>query len=163
MVVMGLELNNFLLFDHFRISMSYPKKIVGSTIPSEHLSDRPYFRYKKLVVLMGANATGKTALGKILMAIFNFISRREYGWITGLIENKKREASFSIDLAFSSNILVRIIARIKLIIPVMILPSKSKLLVSTKTTHMRSALIRLKVTILQIMIIILRLLSQSLL
>ena len=113
MVVMGLELNNFLLFNHFKINMSYPKRIVGSTISSEHLSGRPYFRYKKLVVLMGANATGKTALGKILMAIFNFITRREYSLITGLIENKKREASFSIDLAFSSNVFVRVITTIK--------------------------------------------------
>lgn len=113
MVVMSLELDNLLVFDNFSINMSYPKRILGSTIPSEHLFDRPHFRYKKLVVIMGANATGKTALGKILVRILNFISRREYSLITELIENKKKDASFSIDLAFSTNVLVRVKAKIR--------------------------------------------------
>jgi translation initiation factor RLI1 len=78
MVLLDIKLTNFLLFNDFSMNLSYPKKPVNSSIEKEHLVDRPNFRYKKLIVLMGANASGKTALGKVLMGAFNFISKKEY-------------------------------------------------------------------------------------
>ena len=108
MVIMNLRLNNFLVFNEFELCMSYPKKIVRSTIEDECLSGRERFRYKKVVILMGANATGKTALGRILMSIFNFIDGKEYGGIAKLIDDKKKTAEFTIDLAFPSFQLYRI-------------------------------------------------------
>lgn len=101
-------MDNFLLFQGFELSMSYPKKIVRSSISTEHLSQRQNFRYKKLIVLMGANATGKTALGKVLMGIFNFINKKNSDHITKLINNPNKEASFIIDFAYSNNRLVRV-------------------------------------------------------
>ena len=62
MVIMNLHLDNFLIFNDFTLCMSYPKKIVRSSIEDEHLAGRERFRYKKVIVLMGANATGKTAV-----------------------------------------------------------------------------------------------------
>ena len=108
MVIMNLHLDNFLVFNDFELCMSYPKKIVRSTIEDECLSGRERFRYKKVVILMGANATGKTALGRILMSIFNFIDGKEYGGIAKLIDDKKKTAEFTIDLAFPSFQLYRI-------------------------------------------------------
>ena len=112
MVVMNVKINNLLLFRDFELKMSYPKKIVGSTISEECLSERPNFRYKKLIVLMGPNATGKTALGKVLMGIFNFIVRKNADHVTKLIDDNTKEASFEIDLAFPTNELYRITALI---------------------------------------------------
>lgn len=100
MVILNIELDNILLFQNFALNLSYPKKPVYSSIESEHLIGRPNFRYKKLVILMGANATGKTALGKALQGILNFISRKEAASLTRLIDNRMLPASFSIDLAF---------------------------------------------------------------
>lgn len=108
MVIMNLRLDNFLVFNEFELCMSYPKKIVRSTIEDECLSGRERFRYKKVVILMGANATGKTALGRILMSIFNFIDGKEYSGIAKLIDDKKKTAEFTIDLAFPSFQLYRI-------------------------------------------------------
>ena len=108
MVIMNLNLDNLLVFNKFDLCMSYPKKIVRSTIEGEHLSGRERFRYKKVVILMGANATGKTALGRILMSIFRFIDGKEYKSIVKLIDDKKRKAEFTIDLAFPSYQLYRI-------------------------------------------------------
>ena len=108
MVIMNLHLDNFLIFNEFDLCMSYPKKIVRSTIEGEHLSGRERFRYKKVVILMGANATGKTALGRILMSIFNFIDGKEYSGIVKLIDDKRKKAEFIIDLAFSGFQLYRI-------------------------------------------------------
>ena len=108
MVIMNLHLDNLLVFNEFDLCMSYPKKIVRSTIEGECLSGRERFRYKKVVILMGANAIGKTALGRILMSIFSFIDGKEYGSIVKLIDDKKKTAEFTIDLAFSSFQLYRI-------------------------------------------------------
>lgn len=108
MVILDVKLRNLLAFDELDLNFSYPKKIVDSSIPHEHLKERANFRYKKLVVLMGANATGKTALGKVLMGIINFISRKELLSITPLIEDKKKDAGFSIDIAFSDYQLYRV-------------------------------------------------------
>ena len=96
MIVLSLKLNNFCAFNNFHINMSYPKKIVDSTIPGEFLSQRPNFRYKKLNVIMGANASGKTSLGRMLIAIFSFIGRGSEKILEQICDTSK-EASFEID------------------------------------------------------------------
>ena len=67
MILMDVKLNNIYGFTDFHMNFSYPKKIVNSIIESEWLSGHPNFRYKKAVILMGANAAGKTTLGKALL------------------------------------------------------------------------------------------------
>lgn len=113
MVLLDIKLDNFLLFNDFSMNLSYAKKPVQSSIENEHLAGRPNFRYKKAIIMMGANATGKTALGKVLMGIFNFIAKREYALISDLIEDSKKDASFSVDMAFDDNCLYRIGATFK--------------------------------------------------
>ncbi len=113
MIVMDIKLDNLLLFHDFSMNLSYPKKPVRKSIENENLQGRSNFRYKKLVVLMGANATGKTALGKVLMGIFNFISKKEAGKIFSLIDNTLQPASFSVDLAFPDYNLYRISTLVK--------------------------------------------------
>lgn len=108
MVVMNIKLDNFLMFKNFNLNMSYPKKIVGSFIENEFIKDRPNFRYKKVNILMGANATGKTSVGKMLMAIFNFIDKRRYTSITDLICNTEQEAEFVIDFVADEPVLYRV-------------------------------------------------------
>ena len=97
MIIMDIKLNNFLAFQNFSMNMSYPKRIVNSFIKDEFLSERPNFRYKKIVILMGANATGKTSLGKMLNHIFNFIARRNSDNLIEAVSDKNSPASFSID------------------------------------------------------------------
>ena len=108
MVVLNVELDNFYAFKNFRMNLTYPKKIVGSCIKEEHLEDRPNFRYKKVNIIMGANASGKTTFGRMLMKIFNFIDKKNYELLTDAICDRSKEASFTLDMAFRSNILYRI-------------------------------------------------------
>nr|MCR5206446.1 DNA repair protein Rad50 [Lachnospiraceae bacterium] len=64
MIVLNLELRGIYGFDDFNINFTYPKKLVKSIVGDEHLKGRERFRYKKINVLMGSNATGKTSLGR---------------------------------------------------------------------------------------------------
>ena len=108
MVILNITLDNFYAFKNFHMNLTYPKKIVGSSIKEEHLADRPNFRYKKVNIIMGANASGKTTLCRMLMKIFNFIDKKNYELITNAICNRDQQASFSLDIAFKSNTLYRI-------------------------------------------------------
>lgn len=95
-------------FKNFQINMSYPKKIVDSYIENEYLEGRTNFRYKKVNILMGANATGKTSIGKMLMEIFNFMDKKESDWLTEAIRDTGREASFCIDFVVEGYLLYRV-------------------------------------------------------
>ena len=108
MVVLNVRLDNFYAFKNFHMNLTYPKKIVGSCIKEEHLTNRPNFRYKKVNIIMGANASGKTTFGHMLMNIFNFIDKKNYELLTDAICDRSKEAFFSLDMAFKSNILYRI-------------------------------------------------------
>ena len=101
MIVMDVKINNFYAFKDFHMNMSYPKKIVNSYIRDEHLKERPNFRYKKVNIIMGANATGKTSFGQMLMSVFNFIHKKETAYLINRICDVKKEANFSIDFVMN--------------------------------------------------------------
>ena len=112
MILMDVRADNFYAFKDFHINFSYPKKIVGSTIEGEFLPEKTNFRYKKLVILMGANATGKSSLGKLLMNIFNFIDKKEVTKLTDVIQDPAKDASFSVDFVIAQETLYRVSGRI---------------------------------------------------
>ena len=105
MIVMYVKLKNICAFDDFHANFSYPKKIVNSSIEREYLPGFPNFRYKKVNILMGTNASGKTSFGKMLMYIFNFMKRKELLNITDRISDNKKESIFSIDYVSDKNTL----------------------------------------------------------
>ena len=74
---MDVKIDNLYAFKDFHMNMSYPKKVVNSPIDNEFLEDRTNFRYRRVNILMGSNATGKTSFGKIMMLFFNFLSLEE--------------------------------------------------------------------------------------
>ena len=108
MIVLDVKLDNFYAFKNFHMNFTYPKKIVDSYIKEEYLPDRTNFRYKKINVLFGANASGKTTFGMILMKIFNFIDKKNYDYITEVICDRKKTASFVLDLASQDNMFYRV-------------------------------------------------------
>lgn len=97
MIVMDIQLDNFMAFKNFHMNMSYPKKIVNSYIEEEFLRERPNFRYKKVNILMGANASGKTSFGRMLMNIFNFMDKKGIEKTLDAICDTSQEARFCMD------------------------------------------------------------------
>ena len=111
MVVMGVKLNHIFGFDDFEIRFSYPKRIVRSLIPEECLSGRPNFRYKKAVILMGANATGKTSLGKALSRIFHYVNTENRASLLEMVPSGA-VGSFSVDFVNEGFVLHRLAGEI---------------------------------------------------
>lgn len=112
MVVLDVRLDHILGFNDFHINFTYPRRILNSAIENEHLKDRPSFRYKKAVVLMGANATGKTSLGIVLSKIFNFINTGNTTLLLELVAPKVN-GSFTIDFVNDGFVLHRLSATIR--------------------------------------------------
>ena len=108
MIIMNLQIDNFCAFKNFHMNMAYPKKIVNSYIPNEYLKGRDNFRYKKVNILMGGNATGKTSIGKILMEICYFIKQKEAFSLVKKIADVNKEASISMDFICKSFIMYRV-------------------------------------------------------
>lgn len=102
MILMKLKLDNYMAFNDFEMSMTYAKKIVGNQM-TECLKDHPNFRYKKLNILMGANASGKTSIGRMLLNILNFIARKEYASIASCINDSKKDAKFEIQFVVNDD------------------------------------------------------------
>lgn len=98
MVLMNVELTNILGFENFKINFSYPRKLANTTIDGEFLKDRPNFKYKKAVILMGANATGKTTFGKALNGIFNYMINGNPEAVLNLVGDRKKKAEFTVDI-----------------------------------------------------------------
>lgn len=96
MILLNITLNNLYGFRDFRMCLSYPKKILNSVLEDEFLAGRPNFRYKKAIILMGANAAGKTTLGKALLNIFSFLDGLDSDAFTKMIPRDK-DSSFTVD------------------------------------------------------------------
>lgn len=108
MIVMDLKVDNLFAFRNFHINMSYPKKIVGSSIEQEHLEGRKNFRYKKVNIILGANASGKTSLGNAIQRICNFIDSKVPTFITDYIQDRQKKTSISMDFIVQKHVLYRV-------------------------------------------------------
>ena len=112
MIIMNLELDNIYGFKDFKMNFAYPKKIVGSTIENEHLPLRLNFRYKKVNIIMGGNASGKTTLGKAIRDIFYSIVLKQFDGLRNAINDKNKVGKFSADIVLVENVMHRFIGEI---------------------------------------------------
>lgn len=113
MVLMNVKLNNVYTFNGFELNFSYPRRIAHSTIPHEHLDGFPNFRYKKLNIIMGNNATGKTVLGKLLDLVFKAITEEDISYLYDVpLLDETKEGMVSIDFVPDGDNLYRMVFRI---------------------------------------------------
>jgi ABC-type cobalamin/Fe3+-siderophores transport system ATPase subunit len=84
------------MFKNTEFDFTYPKKIANSTIEGEFLTDFPKINYKKICILMGANASGKTSLGKIMCSINNYLVGKDVKSFSDSICDKKKNAETEI-------------------------------------------------------------------
>ena len=106
MIVLDLKLKGVYGFDDFSINFTYPKKLVKSILGDEHLKGRERFRYKRVNVLMGTNATGKTSLGRTLLNIFGYINTGNDALLAEMATDD--EAFFQIDFVNEGYVMHRV-------------------------------------------------------
>lgn len=109
MIIMDVKVDNLFAFKDFHINMSYPKKIVDSAIKDECLENFTNFRYKKVNIIMGANATGKTSFGKLLMCFTNYLEDGSFSRFTDVISDTSQSAKLQIDFVIQDDNLYRLL------------------------------------------------------
>jgi ABC-type Mn2+/Zn2+ transport system ATPase subunit len=100
MPVLNIKLDNILAFNDFEINLSYPKKLQNTLIQDENLFLHPSFRYKKLNIFVGSNASGKTSLIKCIWTILLFLKNKEKNIIDSIINDNGKEATIVMDYVF---------------------------------------------------------------
>ncbi|MBQ9009283.1 MAG: ATP-binding protein [Clostridia bacterium] len=110
MIILDVQLKHVYGFDDFRVSFTYKRRLKGkpsvSLMGSEALEGRERFRYKRAVILMGANATGKTSFGRALLRIFSSIKESTEAILREL-NSENRPAEFQVDFVNEGFILHR--------------------------------------------------------
>lgn len=69
MIFTRIFLDNCFNFQQAQLDLTLKKAVHNSTVPFEYLEECPKFRFRRVCILSGANASGKTSLGRV-MSVF---------------------------------------------------------------------------------------------
>ena len=108
MAVLRLDLNNILCFNDFSVDFSYPKKLVNSSLQGEYLTNYPHIRYRKVNIIVGSNASGKTSLGRAICNIFLFLKDKEANSIFKIVSQSDKKFSILMDCVFNTGLFFRV-------------------------------------------------------
>ncbi|EAS6350831.1 ATP-binding protein [Salmonella enterica] len=104
MIFTRVILQNLYCFNHAVLDLGIDRVNTLSTLEredgGEHLDNRPSFRFKKVCILTGGNASGKTAFSHVLLGINHFLMFGLLSQNLFRINHKDEPASFDINIAF---------------------------------------------------------------
>jgi len=73
MIFLRLKVDNLYMFQDATIDFTYSRRVKGSLVEGEYLEEFPQVRFKRVCVIMGPNAAGKTTLGRLMCSINNYL------------------------------------------------------------------------------------------
>lgn len=76
MILLNMKIDNLCMFDKFNIDFTINRLQGESIVGYERVKLAPEIKFKKLNIIMGGNATGKTTFGKILCRMENLLMGR---------------------------------------------------------------------------------------
>lgn len=101
MIITRLTADNLYSFQDFELDLTYPRKNSQSFIDYEYLENIPSFKFKRVCILMGTNASGKTSLGKLLLDIQWIMNKRDprviHESFLDAICDKEKNANFTVE------------------------------------------------------------------
>ncbi len=102
MFILNLKCNNFFLFQDLDIDFTYPRKLAYEITKNDALFEGSKIKVRKNIIIMGANAAGKTTIGHLLCLIYNYLIGRDNGTADDLARSiyaPEHDASFTIEFA----------------------------------------------------------------
>ena len=115
MAILNIKLDNVLSFYDFDVNFSFPNRLKTSTIENENLKYVPTFRYKKLNVFIGSNASGKTSLIRCIWRTLYFIDKKEKEILKEIVNINDKPSKIEMDLVEDTPD-THLLCRIKIII-----------------------------------------------
>ena len=101
MVILRVACDNLYMFKNFELDLAYERKVNHPLATNDVLFEGSRIRARKNIIIMGANASGKTTFGKLICAILNFIrgtnlDNEEFS-LSRIQYDKTKDASFEIE------------------------------------------------------------------
>ena len=97
MPIINLKMDNILAFNDFEINFSYPIKLRRTLIQDENLKIISTFRYKKINIFVGSNATGKTSLVRCIWTLLLFLRNKDRKNIERIVNKNGKESRIVMD------------------------------------------------------------------
>ena len=101
MVILRVACDNFYMFKNFELDLTYSRKVNHPLSKDDELFEGSRIKVRKNLIVMGANAAGKTTFGKLLCVVLNFIRGNnlddQYFALEKIQYDKSRDASFEIE------------------------------------------------------------------
>lgn len=101
MIILRVACDNLYMFKNFEVDFTYKRKNNHYITENDVLFIDSKIKVRKNLIIMGSNASGKTAFGKLLCLIFNFIKGKDLNdgpFNISLIQyNKCKDSSFEIE------------------------------------------------------------------
>lgn len=76
MILLNMKIDNICMFNNFEIDFTIDRLQGESIVGNERIKCAPNIKYKKLNIIMGGNATGKTTFGKVICEMENLLLGR---------------------------------------------------------------------------------------
>lgn len=95
MILLNMKIDNICMFNNFEIDFTIDRLQGESIVGNERIKCAPNIKYKKLNIIMGGNATGKTTFGKVICEMENLLLGRT-STIIKKIYDKKMDSSCEI-------------------------------------------------------------------
>ena len=90
MIFTRLIIDNYYCFDNTELDLTIKREVKYSTIEHEFLEQSPSFRYKRVCILSGANASGKTSLGNIMNNLQHALCAGHFSTLSDHISDKSK-------------------------------------------------------------------------
>ena len=103
MVFTRIKIDNFYMFKDFDINFIVPKKIDNILLEEERYIYGKNLNYKKVNIILGGNASGKTTFGAFLNLLQNMIRGKSVN-LAAIIYDKKRIAKAEIEFLIHNHI-----------------------------------------------------------
>jgi len=98
MIITYVEFDNIYSFENSSLDLTFDRAIRNSSIEEEFIESRPNFKFKKVCIISGANASGKTSFGRALCAVQNFLQRKSLTEdLLSSVRNSDQYAKFIIE------------------------------------------------------------------
>ncbi|HBU6168909.1 TPA: ATP-binding protein [Citrobacter freundii] len=97
MIFTRMKFTNLCAFTDAELNLSYPRQLTNSPLEGEFLHGRPKFYFRKVCLVTGANASGKTSLGRMIWGMQSFLFYKTLRYDTFPINDKSKYASFEAD------------------------------------------------------------------
>lgn len=100
MIFTRIKIDNLFCFKDTELDLTYPRKIKDSTVEYEYLDRAENFRFKRLCIISGANASGKSSLSDILLEVINMVYKETYYPLLSELEPSDPSTAATIEVEF---------------------------------------------------------------